>query len=276
MLVAVRVDDPPDYSKKSVQDALVVRAREGDSTAWDELLSALSGFFARYVQRFSRHASVTLSDEDLLQECACAAVLALESYDVNRAAKFSSYLHYPLVQALTKAVASQSFQVAVPSNINSDLLAFHGAEGDGNWLEWSADRFHNIERVATLTQRGYSLDQLLHADDSESGDTFGDRIIADGDVSVMAAELPVKVLARLSQLDSIDAAIISGRLGLLSGVPETRASLGGRFGVTGQAIANAEPRAFVKLLHLQPSLCVTAEHVERAFGSSETPAAALQ
>src|SRR5438046_9714328 len=98
---------------------LARRARKGDQTSIDRLVTANLRFVISYVKKYQGHGLdlselVAIGNEGLLK--------AVKKFDPDQGVKFISYAVWWVRQAVLKALAEQTRSVRIPLNQNSQLI----------------------------------------------------------------------------------------------------------------------------------------------------------
>lgn len=212
-------------NEKPTNEALAAQAKAGDRDAlaalWEQNRGLLVLMFRRLAAAYRERmdaAGVTL--EDLEQESYFAVAKAAKLYDHSAGAKFTTFLHYPVMQVFFSAVG----------------LRTRKQKGDP-------------------LCRACSLDEPLDVDDDGSatrGDTVPDTAAAqafqDADAGLYTAQLHSALDDAIALLDERQSTVLRGRF--YDG--RTLESLSGQLGVSRERVRGIEAKA-LRMLR-RPSL----------------------
>lgn len=198
---------------------------------------------------------------DLAQEGNLGLIKAAEKYDYRKGFKFSTYATFWIRQAVQRAVADQSRTIRLPVHkhdqvnkirrIRAEMMQNSGEEPTVETLaevleiepKTVADALYHSQSLA-------SLDEPLN-DDPDSA-AFGDFVPDDSDDMYSLAMAGIRADCIKDVLDTLaprEAKVITLRLGLDGGEPQTLEQVGDKFGLTRERIRQIEGDALKKLRH---------------------------
>jgi len=197
--------------------------------------------------------------DDLVQEGALGLLRAIDLFDPDRGARFSTYAAWWLTQALRRALATQVPLAHVPLNVQDDRArlarqahALHAVLGHPpSPDELAAAAGLPRARVDALTAplpAPVPLD--LTVGDAETmtvGDLLPDPTAPRPDDEAEAQEVAAAVRAALAALAPRQRAILAARHGLDGQPPRTLREIARALGLSRQAVHQAEARALARL-----------------------------
>ncbi len=197
--------------------------------------------------------------DDLVQEGALGLLRAIDLFDPDRGARFSTYAAWWIKQALRRALALQVPLTHVPLNVQDDRArlarqahALHAALGHPpSPDELAAAAGLPRARVDALTAplpAPVPLDQTVgDAETMTVGDLLPDPTAPRPDDEAEAQEVAAAVRAALAALAPRERAILAARHGLDGQPPRTLQEIARALGLSRQAVHHAEARALARL-----------------------------
>ncbi len=239
---------------------LARRARKGDRTAAERLVTANLRFVISYVKKYQGHGLdlselVAIGNEGLLK--------AVKKFDPDQGVKFISYAVWWVRQAVLKALAEQTRSVRIPLNQNSHLIRMSrtvtflsqelGREPtDREIAKALDDSVANVRSARRMTAAEVSLDAPIDRTDKDAA-TLGERFAGqegseiedrtDGNLmrEFMDRTFPKYLTPRECKILYLYYGLEEGSEGM------TLEKIGALMGVTRERIRQIRERAFEKL-----------------------------
>jgi len=211
-----------------------------------------------------RYRGRALSLLDLIQEGNAGLMHAVEKYDVGTGYKFSTYAVWWIRQAVVRALANASRTIRLPVHFQETLTKLRSHT---ERLEQELGRPPTRAEIAGVMGEGWTVERVDHtlrqARDTlslerpigeEQDTTLGEMLPdADADAPIELASdtaLADQLRRLLGRLSEREAEVLRLRFGLVDGEQHTLEDIGRRYGITREAVRQAEARALRKLQYL--------------------------
>ncbi|MEK9183813.1 MAG: sigma-70 family RNA polymerase sigma factor [Patescibacteria group bacterium] len=209
----------------------------------------------RYVNR-----SPNLNILDLIQEGNIGLSRAVDKFDYRRGFKFSTYAHWWIRQAITRALADQSRTIRIPVHMVETISKYTQvkrrlfqelgreplAEEIATEMNVPVEKIYHIQKIS---QEVISLESPLGDEDEDSvlSEFIQDEKSLTPQQSAARALLREKIKSILVDLTPREKEILNMRFGLEDGIMHTLEEVGKKFGVTRERIRQIEAKSLIKI-----------------------------
>jgi len=238
------------------EKALSERVQNGDQAAINELVECN---LLLVVSVAKKYYGCGLPLLDLIQEGNLGLIKAAEKYDGSKGFRFSTYAHYWIRQAISRALGDQSRTIRIPANMVELLSKVKKATAeltqknerqptDKEIADFLGVELEKVQTVMDISQATTSLDTPV---DDEGETSIGDLIAdhaAENPFANLVKEANHQIIeAVLNTLSTREADILRMRFGINAAKPMTLEEVGQHYGVTRERIRQVENKAIRKL-----------------------------
>jgi RNA polymerase primary sigma factor len=221
--------------------ALSTRIREGDETAWEELVECNLKLVISIARRYVGQG---LEFADLIQEGNLGLMRAAQSFDAAFGTKFSTYATWWIKQSIGRGISNKSSLIRIPVHAADQERVVNGAR---NRLQATTGREPSIEELSeltgksaqevtgTLTMRKAVVSYDVPIGSEEDGplsNLIADEADTDTESLFMEDALRDSVHNLLAELPERERYVVERRYGLDGGRCATLGEIGEEIGVT--------------------------------------------
>jgi len=251
---------PPATKLRERRGVLVRMGRDAREQLTSANLRLVVSIAKKYIGR-------GMSFLDLLQEGNIGLIRAVEKFDYERGFKFSTYAHWWIRQAITRAIADQARTIRIPVHmvetinrlmrVSRQQLQELGREPTVEEIAEAMSRGQEVvvtpkkvREIIKASQQALSLETPIgEEEDSHLGDFIEDRAALAPAEAAANQLLKEQVAAVLDSLTGRERRVLQLRFGLEDGRARTLEEVGKEFNLTRERIRQIEAQALRKLRH---------------------------
>ena len=232
------------------------RIAEGDEVARNRLIESNLRLVVSIAKKYISRTSIPFLD--LIQEGNIGLVHAVEKFDYKRGLKFSTYATYWIKQAISKAIATNSRTIRIPTHIIEALSKMNAATRElfqelkreptiAEIALYMGESEKKVKELSAIVKEPISMESTI-GDDEES--SIGDLVADDEEAPIEAIyqeEISNTIKSVLSTLEPREADIISMRFGIGYPAPRTLEEIGAYYSLSKERIRQIEAMALKKL-----------------------------
>jgi len=198
---------------------------------------------------------------DLIQEGNIGLMTAVDRFEYQRGYKFSTYAHWWIRQAITRAIADQARTIRVPvhmievinklNRVSRNLFQEKGREPTNEEIAKKMDLpVRQVHKIIKIAQMPLSLETPIgEGEESQLNDFIEDKDTLSPVDEVINMDLKEKIVEALNTHTEREANILKLRFGLENGTEHTLEEVGQQYKVTRERIRQIQEIAIRKLKH---------------------------
>jgi RNA polymerase primary sigma factor len=235
---------------------VISKGKKISDQAKKELITANLRLVVSIAKKYSNYGVQFL---DLIQEGNMGLIKAVDKFEYKRGYKFSTYAHWWVRQAITRAIADQARTIRIPVHMNEvinklnrvsrSLVQEKGREPTREEIAEKMDLpISKVHKIMKISQVPFSLETPIgEEENSHLGDFIEDKVIPSPPDTVIQVDLREKIEEALKNHTRREATILKMRFGLGDGNEHTLEEVGQQFKVTRERIRQIEEKALRKL-----------------------------
>ncbi|HUU39056.1 MAG TPA: sigma-70 family RNA polymerase sigma factor [Candidatus Desulfaltia sp.] len=198
---------------------------------------------------------------DLIQEGNIGLMTAVDRFEYQRGYKLSTYAHWWIRQAITRAIADQARTIRIPvhmievmhklNKVSRNFVQEKGREPTGEEIAIKMDLpVYKVHKIMNIAQIPASLEApIREGEKGKLSDFIEDKDTLSPVDEVISIDLRKKIEEALKVHTEREAGILKMRFGLGNGNDHTLEEVGQQYKVTRERIRQIEEKAIRKLKH---------------------------
>ncbi len=241
----------------------IARGKQICDRAKKELIASNLRLVVSIARKYSNYGLQFL---DLIQEGNIGLMTAVDRFEYKRGYKFSTYAHWWIRQAITRAIADQARMIRIPvhmievinklNRVSKGLVQQKGREPTCEEIAKEMDvPVSRVQKIMKIAQVPLSLETPIgEGEESHLSDFIEDKDIPSPADEVIHIDLKEKIEEALKTHTLREANVLKMRFGLGSGNEHTLEEVGQQYKVTRERIRQIQEKAIRKLKHSKYSL----------------------
>lgn len=241
-------------SRKTLQS--IAKGKQICDRAKKELVASNLRLVVSIAKKYS---SYGLQFLDLIQEGNIGLMIAVDRFEYQRGYKFSTYAHWWIRQAITRAIADQARTIRIPvhmiefiyklNRVSKSLVQEKGREPTCEEIATKMDLpVNKVQKIMKIAQIPLSLEMPIgEGEESHLSDFIEDKDILSPPDKVIHINMREKIEEALDTHTQREASILKMRFGLGDGNEHTLEEVGQQYKVTRERIRQIQEKAIRKL-----------------------------